>query len=210
MDNGPHHIVVTYTPISISSADVGHSLLFAVTVAFSVYGVSYSRKNGSLPIYSVQDTQHLPVEDLDFSADTSDKLNDHENINLNNSEEYRTPFMHSNAEEQTHPSGPITWNLQQSHTASTELGIQNVETDCYGGGQHYESSQHPQSQPFLQYSANESRYDILPSTESQVGRFQPLPLQVGGRPPRHDLAMDLDHGGYAGGRVDFPEANYGR
>lgn len=186
-------------------------LLFAVTVAFSVYGVSYSRKNGSLPTYSIQDPQHLPIEDQDSSADRSDKVNDHENIQLNNSEGYGTPFMHSNAEEQTHPSGPITWNLQQPHTAPAELGVQPVQTDYYGGGHHYGFSQQAQSQPVFPYSSNDSRYDTLPSTEGQVGRFQPLPSQVGGHPPRRDLAVDLDHGGYAsGGRVDFPEADYGR
>lgn len=164
-----------------------------------------------MPSYSIQDTQHLPVEDQGFSADRTDKLNGHENIQLNNSEEYGTPFTHSDAEEQTHPSGPITWNLQQPQTAPAELGIQPVQTDYYGGGHHYESSQQPNSQPVFQYSANDSRYDTLPSTESQVGRLRPLPSQVGGRPPRRDLAMDLDHGGYAGGgRVDFPEADYGR
>ena len=194
----------------ISSADVGSSLLFAVTVAFSVYGVSYSRKNGSLPNYTVQDIEHLPVEDQDFSADRSDKLNNHGNIQLNNSEEYGTPFTYSNAEEQTHPSGPITWNLRQPHTAPAELGVQPVQTDYYGAGHHYGSSQQPQSRPVFPYSPNDSRYDTLPSTESQVGRSQPLP-QVGRPPPRRDLAMDLDHGGYAGGgRVDFPEADYGR
>ena len=190
----------------------GSSLLFAVTAAFSIYGVSYYRKNGSLPEYSIQDAAHLPIEDQDFSAETSDKLSDPENVQLNHSDEDHTPFTHTNVEEQTHPSGPITWNLQQSHTAPADLGFEPVDTSYYGGGHSYESSQRPQSRPTFQYSVNNSGYDTHPSNESQsMGGLQPLPMQIGGPPSRHNLAMDFDHGGYAsGGRVDFPEGDYGR
>lgn len=187
----------------------GPSLLFGVTAAFAIYGVIYYRKNGSLPDYSIQDEEHLPFEDSDFSADTSDKLNNHENMQLNHSDEEEAPLTHAHAEEPTHPSGPITWNLQQPHT---ELEFVPVDTSYYSGGHPYESSQQPQSQPTFQYSANNSRYETHYSNESQfVGGLKPLPVQDGGRLSRHNLALDFDHGGYASsGRVDFPEGDYSR
>ncbi len=190
----------------------GFSLLFVVTTAFSIYGVSYYRKNGSSPGYSIKDSEHLPIEDQDFSADTNDKLDVHENMQFNNADEDETPFSHTNVEERTHPSGPITWNLQQPHTAPAELGFEPVHTSYYGGGQPSESSQQSQSRPNFQNSVNNSGYDLHHSNGSQfVGGLRPLPMQIGGRPSRHNFAMDFDHGGYAsGGRVDFPEGDYGR
>lgn len=188
------------------------SILFAVTTAFSIYGVSYYRKMGSLPGYSFSDAQHLPIEDQDFSADTSDKVNDHENVQLNHSDQNQTPLPHTNTEEPTHPSGPITWNLQNPQIAPAELGFEPVDTGYHGGAQAYEPSQRPQSRPPFQYSANNIPYDTHHSNESQfVGGLKPWPTQIDGRPPRHNLAIDFDHGGYAsGGRVDFPEGDYGR
>lgn len=67
----------------IGNTHSGSSLLFAVTAAFSVYVVSYYRKNGSSPEYSVQDADHLPIEHHDPSAGTNFKSNDHENMQLN-------------------------------------------------------------------------------------------------------------------------------
>lgn len=190
----------------------GSSLLFVVTTAFSIYGVSYYRKNGSLPEYSSQDAEHSPIEDQDFSADTSDKFNAHETMQLNHSSEEETPFPQRNTEEQTYSSGPITWNLQRPPTAPADVGFEPVDTSYYGSGHAYEPSQRPQSGPTFQYSANDSRYDTHHSSESQsVGGLKPLPMQIGGYPPRHDFSLDYDHGGYAsGGRVDFPEGDYGR
>ena len=174
----------------------GSSLLFAITAAFSIYGVSYYRKNGSLPDY----------------MDTSDKFNGLENMQPNHSDEGETQMPHTNAEEQTHPSGPITWNLQQPPLAPAELGFEPVDTSYHSGVHLYEPVQRPQSRPAFQYAANNSQYDTHPSNESQfVGGLEPLPLPIGGRPSRHNLAMDYDHGGYASaGRVNFPEADYGR
>lgn len=187
-------------------------LLFAVTAAFSIYGVSYYRKNGSLPEYFIQDAEHLPIEDQDFSADTSDKFNGHEDMQLNHSSEVESPFPQTDAEEQTHSSGPVTWNLQRPLIAPAEAGFEPVDTSYYGGGHPYESSQQPQSGPTFQYPANGSRYDTHHSNESQfVGGLKPSPMQIGGYPPRQDMALDYDHGGYASsGRLDFPEGHYGR
>ena len=192
---------------SISSAYSCSSLLFAVTAGFSIYGVLHYRKNGSLLEYAVQDAEHLPVEDHDYSADTSDKLNDHENLQLNHANE--ASLTHTNTEEQTHPSGPIAWNLQQPHTAPAELGIEPVDTSYNGGGHPYGSSHQPQSQPTYQYSAHGSRYDMHHSNESHfVGG---LPVQSGGGQSRHNLAQDYDHGGYgSSGTVDFPHGDYSR
>lgn len=213
MDPGRHHMVGTLYALNlISRAHSGSSLLFVVTAAFSIYGASYYWKNGFLPHYPVQDAEHLPIEDQDFSVDASDKLNDHENMQLNHSDEDEIPFTHTNAKEQTHPSGPITWNPQQPHSVPAELGFGPVDTVYYGGGHPYETSQRPQSQPIFQYSANKSPYDTHHSNESQfMGGLKPLPAQAGERPSRYNLAMNFDHGGYASGAsVDFPEGDYGR
>ena len=190
----------------------GSSLLFAVTAAFSIYGVSYYRKNGFSPEYSIQDAEHLPIEDQNFSADPSDKLNDHENVQVNHSDEDETTFPHTNTEEPTHPSGPITWNLQKPHMAPTDLGFAPVDTSYYGGGHAHESSHESQSLPTFQYPAHNIPYNTHHSNESQfMGGSKPSPMQIDGRPSRHNLALDFDHGGYAsGGRVDFPDGDYGR
>ena len=190
----------------------GFSLLFAVTAAFSIYGVSYYRKNGSSPEYSAPHAVHLPIEDQDFSANTGDKLNDREHMELNHSNRDETPFTHTNLEVQTHSSGPITWNLQQPHIAPTEPELEAVDTSYYGGGHPYEALQRPQFQPPFQYSANNPRYATNQANESQfVGGLEPLPTQTGEGPSRHNLALNYDHGGYASsGRVDFPEGDYGR
>lgn len=187
-------------------------LLFAATAAFSIYGVSYYRKNGSSPEYSTPFTEHLPIEDQDFSADTSDKLNNHEHMQLNQLGGDETPFTHTNAEVQTHTSGPITWNLQQPHITPSEPGFEAVDTSYYSGGHPSEASQRPQSQPAFQYLAKNPPHDTYHSNESQfVGGLEPLPTQPGGGPSRYDLALEYDHGGYAGGnRVYFPEGDYDR
>ena len=193
----------------IGSANSCSSLLFAVTAGFSIYGVLHYRKNGCLPEYAVQDTEHLPIEDHDYSADTSDKLNNYGNMQPNHANEVEAPFTHTNAEEQTHPSGPITWNLQQPHTAPAELGFEPVDTTYHSGGHPYGSSQQPQSQPAYHYSAHDSRYDTHHSNESHfVGG---LPVQSGRGQSRHNLAQDYDHGGYGNsGTVDFPHGDYSR
>ena len=185
------------------------SLLFAITTAFSIYGVLYYRKHGSSPEYSTRDTEHLPIEDQDLSADPSDKLNNHENMQLHHPGEDQTHFTHNNAEVQTYPNGPVTWNLQQPHTAPAELGLEPLDTSYHGGGHPYETAQRPHSPPYHQYPATDPPYDTGHSNETYpVGV---LPAQTGGRPSRHNLAMEYDHGGYAsGGRVNFPEADYGR
>lgn len=210
MDSRYHHMVRTlYALNSIDKAHPAPSLLFAVTAAFSIYGVFYYRKNGSSPEYSVRDAEHLPIEDHDFSADTSDKLNDHENTQLNHAHGTEPPFARTNAEEQTHPSGPITWNLQQPHTAPAELGFEPVDTSYHSSGHPYEYAQRSQSQPNRQYTANDSGYDRDRFNESQVAGG--LPTRTGESPSRHNLALEYDHGGYGtGGRVGFPEGDYGR
>lgn len=55
----------------IGNTHSGSRLLFAVTAAFSIYGVSYYRKYGSSPEYSVQDADHLPIEHHYLSAGTN-------------------------------------------------------------------------------------------------------------------------------------------
>ena len=185
------------------------SLLFAVTAAFSIYGVSYYRKNGSSPEYSIRDVEHLPSENHDFSADIGNKPNDHENMPPNHANEDGTRFMHTNTEEQTHPSGPVPWNMQQPHTAPAELGLQPIDTSYHVGGHPYGTSQQIQSQPSYHYAADNARYNTQPSNQSQV--VGELPVQIGGPPSRHNIALGYDHGGYGnGGRVDFPEGNYDR
>ena len=198
-----------YALSPISDSHSGSSLLFTVTAAFSIYGVSYYRKNGSSPEYSVQDADRLPIEDQDFLAGTNDKVNDHENMQLNPANGAETGYTHRSAEEQSLPSRPIAYNLQQHHTAPAELGYEPADTGHYSGGHPYESSQRPQSRPIYQYPANNSAYDTHHSNESQV--VGGLPSQIGGGPSGHHLALEYDHGGYgSGGRVNFPEGDYGR
>lgn len=183
-------------------------LLFAITATFSIYGVLYYRKNGFSPQYSVKDSEQLPIEDHDSLADPSDKLRDPENMQLHHPDEDETNFTHNSAGVQIHPNGPVTWNLQQPHTVPAELGLE-PDTSYHGGGNPYEIAQRAHSPPYLQYSASNSPYDTGRSNGSySVGG---LPTQNGGRPSRQNLALEYDHGGYAhGGRVDFPEADYGR
>ena len=99
---------------------------------------------GSSPEYSVQDADHLPIEHHDFSAGTSFKPNDHENMQLNPANGADTRFTHMNPEDQKSPI-PIAYNLQQPHTAAAELGYEPADTGHYGGGYPHESSQRPQS-----------------------------------------------------------------
>lgn len=183
--------------------------MFAVTAAFSAYGVSYYRKNGSSPEYSIRDGEHLAIEDHDFSADIGNKTNDHENMQPDHANDDGTRIMHTNVEEQTHPSGPITWNMQQPHTAPAELGSEHIDTSYHSGGHPYGPPQQIQSQPPYYHPTDNARYNTYPSNQSQMGGE--LPIQIGGPPSRHDLALEYDHGGYGnGGRVEFPEGNYGR
>lgn len=141
MDTGPYHMVWALHALSlIGSTHSGSSLLFAVTAAFSMYGVSYYRNNGSSPEYSVQDADHLPTEHHDFSACTDFKPNDHEDMQLNPANGADTRFTHMNPEDQNSPI-PIAYNLQQPHTAPAELGYEPADTGHYGGGHPHESSQ---------------------------------------------------------------------
>ena len=191
-----------------------YSILFAVTAAFSIYGVSYYRKNGSLPEYSVQDAEHLPIEEQNFSAVPGDKLNGHENMQLNRPDEEDAHFPHTNGAEINRPSGPNTWDLQQPHTAPTDSGFEPVELNAsyYGVRHPYDSSQQSQSQPTFQDSATNSPYHTPRSNERQrLGALEPLPAQMQGGVYQRNLALDYDHGGYAsGGRVDFPQGDYDR
>ncbi len=188
------------------------SLLFAVTAGFSIYGVFFYRKNGSLPEYSVQDAEHLPIEDQGFATDISDKFENHQRIQLDHPDQGETQFTHMNVEEQTHPSGPIPWNLQQPRTAPAELGYDPVDTSYYGSGHPYEPTQQPPPQPTLQRPDNNSALDTgFPNEGQSMGGLRPLPLNVGGHSSSQNLALQYDHGGYAsGGRVDFPEGDYSR
>ena len=188
----------------------GSSLLFAVTTVFSVYGVIYQRKNGSLPEYSVQDADRLPIEAHDFSMETGDKLNDRLDTQHHRSDE--RPYTQTNIKEQTHPGGPITWNLQQPHAAPAELGDEAIDPSYYGSRQRYESSQRLQSQITFDHPDLDPRYDMGQSNNSQVmGGLKPIPMQNGGHPSRQNLVQEYDHGGYgSGGTVNFPEGNYGR
>ena len=185
------------------------SLMFVVTAAFSIYGVSYYRKNGSSPEYSIRDGEHLPIEDHDFSADVGNKTNDEDKIQPKDDNDDGARFKYTNIEEQTHPSGPVTWNMQQPHAAPAELGLEPIDTSYDSGGHPYGASQQIQSQPSYPHEADNARYNTHPSNQSRV--VAELPIQIGGPPPRHDLALEYDHGGYRnGGGVDFPEGNYGR
>ena len=185
------------------------SALFAVTAAFSIYGVVYYRKNGSSPEYSIRGEEHLPVENHDFTPDIGNKPNDHENMQPNYANEEGNRFTYTNIEEQTHPSGPVAWNMQQPHTAPAELDFEPIDTSYHAGGHPYGTSQQIQSQTSHHYLAENARYNTHPSNQSQV--VGELPAQVGGPPSRHNLALQYDHGGHGNvDRVDFPEGNYGR
>ena len=190
----------------------GSSFLFAITAAFSVYGVVYYRKNGSLPDYTVRGVDHLPVEEQNVSEDTSDKFNQQQTMHPNNSSGGEIQFVHTNAEEQTHPSGPGAWTQQQPQMTPAELGHEEVDTSYLGAGRPYEYPQRHQSPPAFPSLAHQPPYDNGPSHGSQsVGDFGPLPMQIQGRPSGHNLALNYEHGGYpGGGRVDFPEGDYGR
>ena len=165
-----------------------------------------------MPEYSIQDTEHLPIEDQGSATDTSDKFDDHQSTQLDHPDQGESQFTHMNVEEQTHPSGPIPWNLQQTHTAPAELGYDPVDTSYYGSGHPYEPTQQPPSQPTLQRPGNNSALDTgFPNEGQSIGGLRPLPLNVGGHPSSQNLALQYDHGGYAsGGRVDFPEGDYSR
>ena len=182
--------------------------MFAITAAFSVYGVLYYRKNGSSLAYAIQDADRLPIEDHNFPADRNSKLSDHETTQPNHANENGTQFTNPNTEEPTHPSGPIAWNMQQPQNTPAELGLEPVDTS-YHSGYPYETSQGPQPRPMYHYPDNYAQYHThFPNESRPMGE---LPTQVGESPSRHNLALQYDHGGYGNsGRVDFPEGDYSR
>ena len=199
-------------------------LLFGLSTAFSIYGVSFYRQNGHLPGPSEKVSEPLQTsegqeDDYNFSAIPHDRLGTtpgrHE-MPSHGRDEDEMSSLHTDPERDSGPNTnrPLSWQQQPTPELPNDPSFEPVDTSYHGGGQAYDPISHP-SPPSRYQPRVPSPYNNEFTMHSNESHF------VGGRDPRRgpdagdpfsdDLALSHDHGGYGGGgHVGFPEGNYHR
>lgn len=203
-------------------------LLFALTTAFSIYGVSFYRRNGHLPESSKQTAEPLSGEDVDennynFSANPDDRLEGHaprQDSRPHGRDEDEMSSLHSDPEHGARPQvgRPLSWQRQPTPDLPVDPSFEPLDTSYHGAGaqQEYDPAPPRYSSPPGQTNGRTSnpRYNdfTVHSNESHfVGGLDAGQVPVAGDPFRDDLALSHDHGGYGGGNhLGFPEADYHR
>ena len=172
------------------------SVLFVLTTACSIYGVSYHRAHGSLPAWDTRPVIPFDAEEADnyaFSAHTPDKFTAHEELQEmrpdhsdedehgNDNDHYT---LHSNPEDDHHPNPnpnrPFSWAHQPMPELSTGQDFEPLDTSYHGGGQgHHYNTTNPLPQPPPSPLSNRvpsPHYETTHSNESYfVGGLHPLP-----------------------------------
>lgn len=169
------------------------SLLFSLTTAFSIYGVSYYRTHGSLPAYDTRPAMYLQsneaADNYAFSANTPDKFTApeemqemHPNGHDDDDHDHDHYTLHSNPEDDhhlnPHPNRPFSWARQPMPELPMDQDFEPVDTSYHGSGEAY-NTQHPL--PHLPPSplinrVPSPRYETMHSNQSNfVGGLQPLP-----------------------------------
>lgn len=172
---GAHHLV-RQPPSSPSSTtaineEMSHSLLFANTTAFSMWGAKYYRKNGELPSYEIKDTEPLPVKDrtnYSFIPNPNDKLGEYDPTHPEPGDEESTALRTNNT-------AITAAHLAVPTTSPTQGGFSPIDTSYHGGGSFYDQP----PQPSHRFSS--PRYETLHSNESDyIGgmELKPLPLDI--------------------------------
>lgn len=181
------------------------SLLFGLTTALAIYGVSYFRSNGHLPTYDASNSGgHTALHDQE---DYAFSTNPHDEDETREEGEYMHPH---DADEEYHPSPPPHRQEPKPlgtlpiHTPTSPLGenFQDADTSYHGGGgQAYQ--QGPNAEGYGTSHANTSEF---------------LGMQHPSRTRDEDPFRDY-YEGHAHvdeeeeeeeGRVGFPQAPYNR
>lgn len=203
-------------------------LLFALTTAFSIYGVSFYRRNGHMPEYSTKAAEPISGEDVDennynFSSNPDDRLDgpaERQEMRPDGRDEDEMSSLHSDPEHGSHlhTGRPMSWQRQPTPDLPVDPSFEPLDTSYHGAGaqQPYDPAPPRYSSPLDQNHDRtpSPRYNdfTMHSNESHfVGGSNPGQLPIAGDPFRDDLALSHDHGGYGGGsHLGFPEADYHR
>jgi len=91
------------------------SLLFALTTAFSIYGISYYRANGSMPASTTKTPEAILAEDQDedniFSSNPHDKLDQQQEMQPVHRDEDEVSSLHpTDTEAASHEQERIIWH----------------------------------------------------------------------------------------------------
>lgn len=198
-------------------------LLFALTTAFSIYGVFFYRRNGHLPAYSTKSAEPISGEDRDednynFSANPDDRLDgpaERQELRPYGREEDEISSLHSDPEHSPHPHSnrPMSWPRQPTPDLHVDPSFEPLNTSYHGGNQAYDPPRQPSPLDHFQRIPS-PRFDefMMHSNESHfVGDSNPGQVPIAGDPFRDDLVLSHDHGGYdSGSNLGFPEADYHR
>lgn len=152
------------------------SLLFAATSGISLYGVTYYRRNGTLPGTTLDssDPSSIEAQTKDaFSSTPHDAEYDDDGTHTERAhgqdDEYA--LLHANdGGEGRHGVRPMSWTRDDAPGVGPRS---DYDTSYHTGGVY--DTHHAPGDPF-----------------------------------NNDLAPRHDHGSYAGGRLDFPDAPYNR
>ncbi|KAL8677626.1 MAG: hypothetical protein Q9186_005961 [Xanthomendoza sp. 1 TL-2023] len=214
-------------------------LLFIATSFISIKNLLYYRRNGSLPGANPSHPQPLPLHDDDdqtryaFSSNPHDEFDNEDDVGgSSNAPNTSYELLHDSQHHQPTAGGDNSLRPgggRYDNPSTTNLGPYDEDTSYHsttlaaGGAPQLP----PHRDPFRDRDPSPYRVHNPPAAAEMEGeddtgyrgRYDPSPNRHGGRgeggdPFRDDLALSHDHGGYAsggaGGRVDFPSADYGR
>ncbi|KAI4103407.1 MAG: hypothetical protein L6R37_003846 [Teloschistes peruensis] len=210
------------------------SLLFLATSAISIRNAIYFRRNGSLPGTTTQAAHPLPTTDEDdqakyaFSSNPHDELDEHEDAEASGSGVHggtNYELLHdSGGNDALYPPGNRPWQSNSNNHSTSNLGHYDEDTSYHSTTAATTTAAPPQLPPHRDpvRDRDPSPYRVHnppppPPLGHETGRYdRPDDVGAGGDPFADDLAMSHDHGGYgkpgavAGGRVEFPQGDYGR
>ncbi|KAL8725428.1 MAG: hypothetical protein Q9166_007360 [cf. Caloplaca sp. 2 TL-2023] len=212
-------------------------LLFIATSFVSIKNLLYYRRNGSLPATTPSHPQPLPLHDDDdqtkyaFSSNPHDEYDNEDDLGGPSQPNASYELLHDSHAHHSTAGGDDTLRPgdggRYDNPSTTNLGPYDDEDTSYHSTTLANPPQlPPHRNPFRDRDPSPYRVHNPPAAEVEdtgyQGRYDPNPHgpeTVGhgqaGDPFRDDLALSHDHGGYAGGagaggRVDFPHADYGR
>ncbi|KAL8812145.1 MAG: hypothetical protein Q9200_001262 [Gallowayella weberi] len=209
------------------------------TSFISIKNLLYYRRNGSLPGTNPSHPQPLPLHDDDdqtryaFSSNPHDEFDNEDDVGgPSNAPNTSYELLHDT--QHHHPTAGGNDSLRPGggrydNPSTTNLGPYDEDTSYHSTTLAASGAPQlpPHRDPFRDRDPSPYRVHNPPTTAEMEGeddtgyrgRYNPSPNRHGGSgeggdPFRDDLALSHDHGGYAGrgagGRVDFPSADYGR
>ena len=199
------------------------SILFALTTAFSIYGVSFYRSHGTLPGNTVAKDPERPesdnLEHTGISPHAYDELNGQQEMEQHNAQDEEvSPTQAQDEGNATIPPRPMSWQIPLAAGTQTQ-GFEPVDTSYHGAQAHDPRQYNPGPSPYQDYSIEAGDYTLHGFENSSDPHPPPRYAEgLSPHPPptaelpslRVDTTFTQPHRPYAGDRLSFPAADYGR